>query len=302
LSNANKTSLETVFEHQIGATPVDDSITFEDDIKNKRQFLNEISHELRAPLNAIIGFSEVLNGAAGNKLQEAKHEEYITLIHKAAMHLENTLKDKLEFSNLETGKRKLVLEQFDIADGLKDVLEILEQMAVRSSVNLNIHVSQSVSSINADKHAISQIVMIIVANAITASEPNDDIHIKISKFAGKISISVYGQNFDLPQKVIDHINASNNAKNSTEYGDEHDAFISHMIAQNLVDLHQGNLQILSTKGEGTRVTIKLPLGLSLETQKPFNPVHDLINLNDNRKDDVANSMSLEGNILTRRTG
>lgn len=250
----------------------------------KRKLLAEIGQDLHEPLNAIIGFSEVLQGAAGQALQSEKRDEYISLIHKAALLLKNTLGNKLTQSGFEETRTTLVLQEINVEEVLQDAFQTLKITADDRSVELCVQFSENLPYIHADKQKLQHLMITLIGDAIEASQAGDRIFISVRKFASKVTISIQGR------QLVTEVNRGNETQ------------LLPRGIESIVEAHSGNISCAAVSTSLHQIVVKLPIGLKMGTQKPFNPANDTINLNENKQAHLKFPISIEESILVRKTG
>jgi len=132
----------------------------------KSDFLASMSHELRTPMNAIIGFSQVLQAKYYGDLNE-KQLEYIKDVLDSGNHLLSLINDILDLSKVEAGKMQLELSRVDITALLKSSLLMIQEKALRHgiTVELNIPASLEGMEMNGDERKLKQIMFNFLSNA-----------------------------------------------------------------------------------------------------------------------------------------
>jgi len=132
----------------------------------KSEFLAKISHEIRSPLNAIIGFSEVMMderfGAIGNE----RYREYLNDIHASGDHVIALLNDLLDLSKIEAGKLDLVFVSIHLNDLVQQCVAYMQDQANRERVILRTSLPANLPQIVADARSVRQIVLNVLSNSI----------------------------------------------------------------------------------------------------------------------------------------
>ncbi|VAW17728.1 Two-component system sensor histidine kinase [hydrothermal vent metagenome] len=243
--------------------------------RSKSRFLASIGHELRTPLNAIVGFSEMMSSGIGGQL-EPTHLEYASLIQQSGHHLLEVVNMLLDMSKLEAGKFELQLASFEPVALARPCMEIVRPVALKNNVTLVADVPETLPAFVGDERACRQILINLLSNAV-----------KFSHAGGKVSLRAKRQGQYLNMSVSDNgIGMSPEA--SKRVGDPffqaHDGLsrqyegtgLGLSIVKGLVKLHGGSLRIDSTLGEGTTVTVLLPLSGPQKSEPPaekITPLH-----------------------------
>jgi PAS domain S-box-containing protein len=135
----------------------------------KSQFLANMSHELRTPLNAIILYTELLRDEATDR-GLADFLPDLKKIHGAARHLLALINDVLDLSKIESGKLELVLETFDVAAMIRDVVTTIEPLAQKNADRLEVHCPNEVGAMHADLTKVRQSLFNLLSNACKFTE------------------------------------------------------------------------------------------------------------------------------------
>jgi signal transduction histidine kinase len=134
----------------------------------KSQFLAVISHELRTPINAIVGFSEVLNTSYSENLPAANRKDYLNTILESAQHLQGLINDILDATRIERGTLQIVDQENDAAELLEAAIKICRDQATKANISIVAHVSEDVSLMG-DMTRLMQVILNLMTNAIKFS-------------------------------------------------------------------------------------------------------------------------------------
>ncbi|MEO1747563.1 MAG: HAMP domain-containing sensor histidine kinase [Pseudomonadota bacterium] len=126
-----------------------------------------MSHEFRTPLNAILGFSGLLNHSVSDALSDAQKAEYVTLIHDAAEHMLSLVNGILDVSKIGAGKYLIHREVFSFQDIVDEAASMVATKAAEKEIKLNLRTSlEDVGQISADRRAMKQVLINLLSNAI----------------------------------------------------------------------------------------------------------------------------------------
>ncbi len=133
--------------------------------QHKSEFLANMSHEQRTPLNAIIGFSEVLQERMFGELND-KQAEYIQDILTSGRHLLSLINDILDLSKVEAGRMELELAPFDLPSALENAVTLVRERAGRHGITLDLAVDPGLGELVADERKFKQVVLNLLSNAV----------------------------------------------------------------------------------------------------------------------------------------
>lgn len=224
----------------------------------KSQFLANMSHELRTPLNAILGFSEMIHTGALGKDGE-RHIEYAHIIYDSGHHLLALINDILDLAKIEAGGLHLYEARLNLRKLIGESVRLMAPRAGAGGIALTSELAPDLADLWADERAVKQVLLNLLSNAVKFTPPR-----------GRITIFGY-QNADrsLTLGVRDTgigIAADDQARVFQHFGQgRHDVATADKgtglglpIVKGLVDAHGGWLELTSSVGEGTCVTIHFP--------------------------------------------
>ncbi len=225
----------------------------------KSRFLAVMSHELRTPLNAIIGFSEMLRNESQIRVDSNRRQEYARLINESGYHLLAVVNDILDMSRLETGDFEITSEPFKLAGVMVSCSELLALKAQNAGIELKCDVPSALPDIVADKRAIKQILINLISNAIKFTDRGGTVTVSATLEGQHILLLVEDTGIGIAADDLARIGDPFFQARGT-YSRRHDGTgLGLSIVKGLVKLHGGDLEIRSRPGEGTRMTVRLPL-------------------------------------------
>lgn len=223
----------------------------------KSQFLANMSHEFRTPLNAIIGFTEVLQDQIAGPLN-AEQTEYLGDIHNAGQLLLRLINDVLDLAKVEAGRLELFYENFPVAQTVREIVTIMRPAAEKKGLNIEARLPSGLGSISADQLRFKQIVFNLLANAVKFTD------------CGGVTLSATLEDNGLHLAVIDSgigIRAEDMERIFHEFS-QVDA--SHLrrhegtglglaLSRRLAEAHGGRIWVESAYGQGSTFHVWLPL-------------------------------------------
>ena len=232
--------------------------------KAKSEFIANMSHELRTPLNAIIGFSDML--ATKTVSGPEKIEQYAAYITQAAEHLLALINGILDVSKIQAGKLSVDLEPVAIKGILESCLLIVEAKAREKDILVETFVAPHLPDLLADPLRLKQILINLLGNAVKFTPAKGSIRVDVGiREANFASISISDSGMGMSPAEIETA-MSPFGQVDAGFNKRHEGTgLGLPIAYALARLHGGDLQIESKKGEGTRVTVTLPMAAPEET-------------------------------------
>jgi signal transduction histidine kinase/CheY-like chemotaxis protein/HPt (histidine-containing phosphotransfer) domain-containing protein/CHASE3 domain sensor protein len=233
----------------------------------KERFIATISHELRTPMNSIVGFTEQIAQGPLTRLQKAQ----IEIVRKASDHLLHLINEFLDFSRLQENKLTLSMTPFCPSSVIQEVVEISSSLANSKGISLHYEFSEQTEQVLVgDAFRLRQILLNVIGNAIKFT-PEGGVEIKASlenigdeKMLLKIQIIDTGIGIDKDKlnSIFDVFEQESNST-SSQFGG---SGLGLSITKRLIDLHGGTIALASKKKVGTSVEINLPytLGKYLE--------------------------------------
>lgn len=224
----------------------------------KSKFLASMSHELRTPLNAIIGFSEVMTHEMFGPIGAARYLEYAKLIHESGGHLLGLINGVLDMSKIEAGKFELHEEIFDFAQDAEQALRFVRLQAERKGLALEVSIAPGAKSIFADRRAVKQILLNLLANAVKFTPRGGEIWIAAAREEGAIEIAVADTGVGIPEGDLPRLGRPFEQARDQPIEVAEGTGLGLSLVRALAALHGGEMRIQSRQGEGTVVRVKLP--------------------------------------------
>lgn len=225
----------------------------------KTHFLANISHELRTPLNAIIGFSEILTMDNGAMVDEARRVEYATLIHNSGLHLLSVVNGILDMSRIESGNFSIVAEPFEIGGLIEACTQMLTLKIEAGGLQVSVDAPGDLPYIAGDRRACRQILLNLISNAVKFTPPGGEVKIVARRAGGYVAVSVIDNGIGVAVEDLQRLGEPF-FQARAEYDRPYEGTgLGLSIVKGLVRLHDGLFAIESKLGEGTKVTVHLPI-------------------------------------------
>lgn len=224
----------------------------------KSRFLATIGHELRTPLNAIVGFSEMMTSGVVGELAPA-HRDYAALINQSGQHLIEVVKMLLDMSRLEAGKFELQTESFQPETLIEPCLTMVDALAREKSVRLMTDLPRALPAIVADERACRQILINLLSNAVKFSHEHSVVTVTMKRQGRHLCLAVADQGIGMNADAVARIGEPFFQAQDGLARRYEGTGLGLSIVKGLVDLHEGTLAAISTPGEGTTMTVLLPI-------------------------------------------
>ncbi|WP_461613977.1 sensor histidine kinase [Clostridium sp. Marseille-QA1073] len=221
--------------------------------KLKNEFIASVSHELRTPLTSIKGWSIVLKASDFQDEEEIK--EGLDIIEQEVDRLTHLVEDLLDFSKLLSGKITLKKENTNLAALILALSKQLTPRAKNENLTLKTNVDENLSNVIVDKNRIKQVLINILDNAIKFTPAGGEITFNTSIIENSIIMSIKDTGIGISQDEIPKVKEKfYKGKNSNSSNG-----IGLSVCDEIIQMHNGSLDIKSKLGEGTKVIITLPL-------------------------------------------
>ncbi len=225
----------------------------------KSAFLAHMSHELRSPLNAILGFSEVIRGLHFGRDQVEKYAEYGGYIHQAGTHLLALIDDILDIAKVEAGKLDLQPSSFDLTELLDECARMMRPMVDGRGLALQVTGNAAGLSLTADRRRTKQMILNLLSNAIKFTHAGGRVELAAHRLAdGAIAITVADTGIGMSEDQIAVALEPFGRVESSSIKDPTGTGLGLPIVQNLIEAHGGRLQIRSQLKRGTIARLVFP--------------------------------------------
>jgi CheY-like chemotaxis protein/anti-sigma regulatory factor (Ser/Thr protein kinase) len=216
-----------------------------------------MSHELRSPLTAVIGFSDLLGDQLFGRLNE-KQSGYVREISDAGHHLLRLINDILDLAKIEAGKIDIRLCTVDLSELLDHCRTMIREMAIKRGLSLNLKVSENLKEkkIQADDVRLKQMVINLLSNAVKFTPAGGTIQLEAERRGEDIEISVSDTGIGLKTADRERIFHAFEQLDSSFSKQEQGTGLGLALVRTLVELHGGSVSVESD-GEGMGSTFRL---------------------------------------------
>lgn len=227
--------------------------------KVKSEFIANMSHELKTPLNTVIGFSKLLTQHEERRLSDKEIVEFATMIHDAAGHLLSAINDILDISKLQSGKYIIDSREVDIEGVLDDCIETFRRQSEAARISFATSIMPDLPLIRGDAAKLKQILSNILSNAIRFTPAGGTVTVMAQQTADQgVIIAIRDTGVGMSEQEIEVALTPFGQVDGGRSRWREGAGLGLPIAKALVELHGGTLAIASERNEGTEVVIVFP--------------------------------------------
>ena len=226
---------------------------------SRSRFLATVSHELRTPLNAIIGFSEMIVRDEELLLDAARRREYAQLINDSGQHLLSVVNGILDMSKMEAGSFEIEPEPFAPRPALVNCCDLLALKAREAGIDLVARAPDDLPDVDGDPRAFKQILINLVSNAIKFTERGGSVTVAAAVEGQNLALRVTDTGVGIAADDLKRIGDPFFQAGKTYQRRHEGTGLGLSIVKTLVALHGGTISLASKLGEGTTVTVLLPL-------------------------------------------
>lgn len=228
----------------------------EDSEKIKNDFISTVSHELRTPLTAIKGWAETL--AQAGITDPSIMKKGMRVIIGESERLNSLVEDLLDFSRIQSGRMNMKREKIDILAELDDTIYVFKERAMREGVELEYNATTLPAPMEGDGGRIKQVFVNILDNAIKYTGQGGKVLVTavIDEKKNELCITFADNGCGIPAKDLPRVKEKFYKANTAVRG----SGIGLAVADEIIRRHGGALDISSIEGEGTTVSVTLPIG------------------------------------------
>lgn len=221
--------------------------------ETRQQFISDISHEFQTPLTAIQGFATILKN---EQLPDALREKYADIILFHSKRLSTLSKSMLELTLLEREDMDLHKSEYSLTQQLFRVINVQEPMANDKNIEIEYNYPKGDVLVMADEERMEEVWINLLNNAIKYTNDGGVVTITIRKYNAYVEVSVEDTGIGMSQEAISHIferfYRSDKSRNIEGNG------LGLSIVKRIIDLHNGNIGVVSTEDAGSVFTVRLP--------------------------------------------
>ena len=268
----------------------------------KSTFLSNMSHDIRTPMNAIIGFTTL---ALSNINDTERVKDYLGKTLASSNHLLSLINDVLDMSRIESGKIHLEEVEVNLSDVLHDLKTIVSGQIYAKQLELYMDVMDVTDEdVYCDKTRLNQILLNLLSNAIKFTPAGGTVSVRVRQLAGKvrgcgqyefrIKDNGIGMSQEFAQKIFEPFEQERTSTVSRIQG----TGLGMAITKNIVDMMGGTIEVQTAQGKGTEFTVCVPMRAQTE-QRPVEKITELEGLKALVVDDDFNTCDSVTKMLVK---
>ena len=268
----------------------------------KSTFLSNMSHDIRTPMNAVIGFTTL---AVSNIDNKEKVRDYLGKILSSSNHLLSLINDVLDMSRIESGKIHLEETEVSLSDILHDLKTIISGHIYAKQLELYMDAMDITDEdVYCDKTRLNQVLLNLLSNAIKFTPAGGTVSVRLKQFPGakkgsglyeiRVKDSGIGMSQEFVQKIFSPFERERTSTVSRTQG----TGLGMAITKNIVDMMGGTIEVRTEQGKGTEFIVRLPLRIQSE-QRSIEKIAELEDLKALVVDDDFNTCDSVTKMLVK---
>ncbi|CDQ39341.1 MULTISPECIES: two-component system histidine kinase PnpS [Virgibacillus] len=221
----------------------------------RKDFVANVSHELKTPITSIKGFAETLLDNSADQSDENK--EFLEIIYKESNRLQLLIEDLLILSRLEKENFQLVLSTFDVKEAIHEITPIIEHKLTEKKLSFSTDVEPNVE-LTADKEKVKQIMLNLIDNAINYTPEAGEINLSAAEDDESIYLQIKDTGIGIAKESLPRIFERFYRVDKARSRNTGGTGLGLAIVKHIVEVHDGDIQIESEVNEGTTITVILP--------------------------------------------
>ncbi|WP_269932219.1 PAS domain-containing sensor histidine kinase [Aminobacter sp. HY435] len=225
----------------------------------KSNFLAAVSHELRTPLNAIIGFSDMLLHEMFGPFAEPRQKEYVGIVRESGQHLLDVVNSILDVSKIESGCYAINPEPFRFREAVDMCASMMALQAEAKAHKVSVEIAAGVGEVKADRRAVQQILINLLSNAVKFTPDGGRVDVGAKRLGSRLHFWVSDTGIGVAEEDLSRLGTPFMQVQNDYTRRFEGTGLGLSLVKGLVALHDGTMSIESAPGEGTTVTISLPV-------------------------------------------
>ncbi|MDO5557836.1 MAG: ATP-binding protein [Clostridia bacterium] len=226
----------------------------------RKEFVADVSHELKTPITSIMGYADTLLEGEYDK----ETIEFLTVISTEARRMAKLVTDLLELSKYDNNRKKMRNDEFNIIELVKKCQEKLKIEIKKKKHHIDIFAESELSNVVADKDAIERVILNILTNSIKYTMEKGDIKIYIGCIYNDVYVKITDNGIGIPEEDLKRIFERFYRVDKARTRQAGGTGLGLSIAKEILNQNNGTIDIKSEVGKGTEVVIKIPTKIIVE--------------------------------------
>lgn len=223
----------------------------------RKEFVANVSHEMRTPLTSIKSYAETLLDGAYKDSETAV--KFLTVINSEADRMTRLVKDLLQLSRLDNHQMQWNMQQFSFTELIRNSIVKLQIEAENKNQKIESYIMGDIPEIKGDRDRIEQVVLNILTNAIKYTPEGGKITVYVSRIFNDVTLKVADTGIGIPRKDLSRIFERFYRVDKARSREMGGTGLGLSIAKEIVEAHGGTITAESELGKGTEITVKLPI-------------------------------------------
>ena len=239
--------------------------------KAKSSFLSNMSHDIRTPMNAIIGFTTL---AVSNIDDKKRVRDYLGKILSSSNHLLSLINDILDMSRIESGKIHLEETEVSLSDVLHDLKTIISGQIHAKQLELYMDAMDITNEdVYCDKTRLNQVLLNLLSNAVKFTPAGGTVSVRIRQYPGTVKgselyeIRVKDNGIGMSQEFVQKIFSPFERERTSTVSRIQGTGLGMAITKNIVNMMGGTIEVLTEQGKGTEFIVRLPFRIQSKHQR-----------------------------------
>lgn len=220
------------------------------------QFLSVLSHELKAPINAVEGYLHMMQ----EKKFGERIEEYMDMVNRSLHRIQgmrNLIMDMLDFTRIESGKKKRKMELIKLCELVQQCIDSFQPLSIQKDVDVYLNCSEKIV-LEADRQEMEIIMNNLISNAVKYNKQGGRVDVNLRKEKGRVLLSVEDTGIGMEQEDTRQLFEDFVRIKSEKTKDISGSGLGLSIVKKLLDMYGASIRVESSPGEGTCFTVTFP--------------------------------------------
>ena len=221
----------------------------------RKEFVADVSHELKTPITSIIGYADTLQDGEYDRETQQK---FLSVISSEGRRMADLVSDLLTLSRYDTNKMQREITEFDLGELTKKCQEKLEIEIEKKDQHVECYVTADVPPIKADKNGIERVILNVLSNAVKYTQEQGSIKIYVGFVYNDAYIKVIDNGIGIPKEDLSRIFERFYRVDKARSREMGGTGLGLSIAKEIIEQNKGSIDIKSEYGKGTEVIIRIP--------------------------------------------